>query len=354
MKKLVLLLISALVIFYIAGCEPTPETNKQEQVTAKSEKSVLVAEQEKILVYMAGSEAMLNKLEATFEKIYGDVLDISIMSCGHLRRKVWAESQAGDIQADVFWGSNPLLYNKLDAIGKLAPLHLANLSEVKSEFVWPDKNYQLINERFIVIIYNENNLNVAVPESYADLLDSQYKDILVEADATLSSTAFAIASSLYQLMGNSNAFFKGLKANNVLLTKSNGLVSSAVMEGQAVIGISPLDAVVRLKKKAKKSGFKLPVKVVMPSEGVISMQRPIAISASNYRSEAKSKIAQAFVNFMLSKPAQKITDAFGMGSVRKDITTQYIPQDAKIYKVDWDAGVENEDAVQHAFQEIFH
>lgn len=352
MKKILLSLLVFSAILSVFGCEPASEKDKQ--VEQKVIEKEALSKGEKILVYMAGSEAMLNKLEATFEKTHGDVLDVSIMSCGHLRRKVWAESQAGDIQADVFWGSNPLLYNKLDALGKLAPLHLSNLSDVKQEFIWPDKNYQLINERFIVLIYNKNNLKVEAPRSYQDLLDSRYNGLLVEADATLSSTAFAIASSIYQLMGNNDEYFKGLKKNNILLTKSNGLVSSAVMEGQAVIGISPLDAVVRLKKKAKKAGFKLPVQVVMPREGVISMQRPIAVSASASRSDAKSKIAQDFVDFMLSKPAQMITDAYGMGSVRKDIATEYIPKGTKMYKVDWTAGVENEDAVQNAFQDIFH
>lgn len=86
--------------------------------------------------------------------------------------------------------------------------------------------------------------------------------MVVKADASQSSTAFAIASALYQLNGNNTNYFSALKDNGVMLCKSNGLVPSKIMEGQYSLGIGPHDSVVRLKNKGKKEDFEVPLEIV--------------------------------------------------------------------------------------------
>jgi len=309
---------------------------------------------EKILVYLSGPEAMITKLEEAFEEENGDVLDMTIMSCGQLRSKVWAEYDAGSIQADVFWGSDPLVYNKLNEVGALMPLTLSDASSIDEKYMWEGKNYALVNERYITIMYNSDLLTGDVPTSFADLTDDAYKDIATMADASQSSTAFAIAASLYELTGNNDNFFQALKDNNIMLQKSNGLVPSSIMEGQFTVGIAPHDGAVRLINKGKKEGYDVPIEVVWPSEGVIALQRPVAIPVNEDRSEVKQAIAQKFVNFLLSKKAQTITTNFGFVSVRTDIENTYLPDGVDVYSVDWNAVTANEETVKNEYQAIFH
>lgn len=309
---------------------------------------------EKITVYLSGPEEMLNKLEEAFEEENGDVCDFVIMSCGELRSKVWTESEAGSIQADVIWGSDPLVYNLLDAKGALEPLEIADIASISEAFIVGDKNYALVNERYITIVYNPNMIEGVAPASFADLTNAQYDGLITMADATQSSTAFAIACALYELEGNSSDFFQALDDNGVILNKSNGLVPSTIMEGQFAVGIAPTDGVIRLQNKGKKEGYDVPLKIVWPSEGVISIQRPVAIPLSDTRSSEEEAIAKKFVNFLLSKKAQTLTKNFGFVSVRTDIENTYLPEGIEVYSVDWDQATTNEDTIKSEYEAIFY
>lgn len=306
----------------------------------------------KVLVYLSGPEAMIEKLEQAFEQDRGDVCDFVIMSCGQLRSKVWTEHEAGEIQADVIWGSDPLIYNKLDDEDAFAAVEL-DAEQIAPEYLVEERDYALVNERYVTIICHSDLVN-EMPESYADLADSAYLEQVVMADANQSSTAFAIASSLYQLEGNGPGYFQSLKANGIRLVKANGMVPSSIMEGQFALGIGPHDSVFRLKQKGKKEGFEVPLSVVWPSEGVIAIQRPIAVVKDEGRAEEEQRIAEDLVRFLLSKPAQEITVKSGFVSVRDDIENIFLPDGAEVYRVDWEQANEREELVKQSFQEVFH
>ena len=371
MKKTLLIAMSLILALVLVACTETADTleeqtadisesqntetstaNETAQESEDSESSE--SSGEKITVYLSGPETMLNKLEEAFEEENGDVCDFVIMSCGELRSKVWTESEAGSIQADVIWGSDPLLYNLLDGEDLLEPLEISDIDSISEDYIVSDKNYALVNERYITIVYNTDMLEGDVPTSFADLTNAQYQDLVVMADATQSSTAFAIACALYELEGNSSDYFQALKGNGVLLTKSNGLVPSTIMEGQFTVGIAPHDGVIRLQNKGNSEGYDVPLQIVWPSEGVIAIQRPVAIPVSDTRSDEQEAISKKFVNFLLSKKAQTITTNFGFVSVRTDIENTYLPEGVEVYSVDWDQATANEDTIKSEYEAIFY
>lgn len=372
MKKGLLIMMSLILALALVACAGSAETsptsaevsdnpsaevnntdeNEPAQTSADSEPSE--GSDEKITVYLSGPEEMLNKLEEAFEEENGDVCDFVIMSCGELRSKVWTESEAGSIQADVVWGSDPLVYNLLDGKGVLEPLEISDIASINEKFIVSDKNYALVNERYIGMVYNTNMIEGDAPTSFADLAEEQYNGLVTMADATQSSTAFAIACALYELEGNNSDYFQVLKDSGVMLNKSNGLVPSTIMEGQFTVGIAPNDGVIRLKNKGKKEGYDVPLEIVWPSEGVIALQRPVAIPVSDTRSEGQEAIAKKFVNFLLSKKAQTITTNFGFVSVRTDIENTYLPEGIEVYSVDWDQATANEDTIKSEYEAIFY
>ncbi|HPF88852.1 MAG TPA: extracellular solute-binding protein [Candidatus Limiplasma sp.] len=310
------------------------------------------ADADKLLVYLSGPEAMLTALEAGFEESRGDVADFLIMSCGEVRSKVWTEKEAGKIQADVVWGSDPLIYNLLDEEGLLCDLSgIENAAAIAEEYT-TDHNYLLVNERYIAIIYNSDALTGDdVPTSFRDLLDTKYENRMVMADATQSSTALGIVSCLNQLLGIE--YLEGLQANGMMLTKSNGQVPSLILEGQYDVGIAPHDAVIRLQNKAKKQSYEISLAIAWPSEGAVAIRRPIAIIQDDERSEAEQTLAEELVNYLLSKQAQTITTKYGFVSVRTDIENTVLPEGVEKVVINWDVASQEQETFKDVYEQIF-
>lgn len=343
MKKL---LMGALVSLLLC----TTACSNQQSTAKEEEKEATPA---RISVYLSGPEAMISKLEEEFEQEHGDVLDLTILSCGQLRTKVYTESEASEIQADVFWGSDPIVYNKLQAKGALEKITLTHPEAIKEEYVVADKDYVLVSERYITVMYN-TDLVTTTPTSYQDLLNAEYQDKITMADASQSATAFAIASSLYQLDNQQMDLFSGLKENGIKLNKSNGLVPTSIIDGQFALGIAPHDAYVRLSNKAKKEGYEIPVAISFPQDETIAISRPIAISKQSDRTEEELLLANEFVNFVLSAKAQKIMNNFGFVSVLKNMENKYLPENVTVYRPDFTQAANDEEVLLDAYTKIFH
>ncbi len=308
----------------------------------------------KITVYISGPAAMVSKLEKLFESEHGDVLELVQMGCGPLRQRVWTEWETGSIQADVFWGSDPIVYQLLDAQGALEPFSPVNSRFVSEEYK-TDGNFHYVNERYGVIIYNKDLLAPEeVPTAFNDLGKEHFNNMVIHADPAQSSTALAITAGLWQMNGMQWTLHENLLDNSLILTRKNSDVPSKIQEGEFSAGIAPQDAVFRLIRKAKKEGYPTSLSISWPQEGAIALQRPIAISRNISRPDKNTSIAKNFVNFMLSKEAQKITADFGFVSVRSDVTTKFeIPAQAKIFNVDWDMITQKDRQIRKEFDELF-
>jgi iron(III) transport system substrate-binding protein len=307
----------------------------------------------RITVYVSGPSDMLNKLESAFEQTHGDVLEFVHMGCGPLRQRVWAEMESGQILADVFWGSDPLIYNSLDDRGALDEYVPQDIDTLQDRFR-TDRNYTLVNERYGVIIYNSNNVTGEdVPTAFADLLSPRFSRLIAHADPGQSSTALALVSLLWDMSGQNWDYEKKLLENGMFLSKKNNDVPTKIQEGEYDAGIAPHDAVFRINKKAKKGGYPSPLAISWPEEGSLAIQRPIAISRNEARPEENQQIAEKFVDFMISPTAQKLTAGFGFVSVRKDVPLpQGLPANLKLRLADWELLSEEQDRLRSEFQRL--
>ncbi|MCT4562724.1 MAG: extracellular solute-binding protein [Maledivibacter sp.] len=360
---IVLILLAGLMLSACGSNQPAEEAGKSDQTNEvktneesnEAQSSIeekYFGEEGKIVVYISGPEKMVKKLEEEFEAERGDVSDFLHMGCGPLRQKVWTEKEAGEIQADVVWGSDPLMYIALAEEGYLHKYVPKEYDGIKAEYQIGDGYYTLASERYGVIIYNKNNVNEA-PKSFEDLKNKAWNSSVIMADATQSSTALALNSALYQMSGSNFDYLKALFDNKLFLTKKNGEVSSKIAEGEFDGGIAPHDGVLRLKKKAKKEGYEMPIDITWPKEGALAIQRPIAIVENKARPEVNDKLAKEFVDFILSKKAQSITTQFGFVSVRQDIELPNgIPKELKILAVDWQFASDHEEEIRDGFKNV--
>ena len=309
-------------------------------------------EEGRITVYLSGPAEMLNMLEATFEEEHGDVLDFVHMGCGPLRQRVWTETESGSIVADVFWGSDPLLYIAVDERGLLDPYTPAGAEALREECK-TDRDYTLVSERYGVVIYNEETVS-AVPAGFNDLLDPALEGRIAHADPAQSSTALALVAGLWSVFGNDWEFHQGLGANGLFLTKKNSDVPMKIQEGEFDAGIAPHDAVLRLRKKAKKQGYPTPLRICWPEEGALTIQRPVAISRNEARPEVNQAIAEQFVDFLISKKAQMIMAKFGFISVRRDVPIpEGVPKPLNTVAVDWEYLSLQQNEIRDQFKAIF-
>ena len=159
---------------------------------------VTASNPEKITVYM-GPIPLAQELEATFEAERGDVLTVV---SGAWCRKVRAEMEAGDIQADVLYGADPSIYMILQDAGQLLPYSSPEAAAVKPDYRTGEENFTLANGRYAVIVYNRRFVSPEeAPQTWDDLLDPKWKGKIVIGDPLLCSASFAIACSLVQLHG---------------------------------------------------------------------------------------------------------------------------------------------------------
>ena len=321
--------------------------------TAKSS-ATYSGKEGKITAYVSGPAAMLEQLEAAFEEERGDVLDVVSLGCGPLRQRVWAEAESGGIRADVFWGSDPLVYIALDKRGALERYRPADYEAVKPLYR-TDRSYVLVNERYGVVIYNDGALKGdRVPRSFADLAAEAHAGALVLSDPTQSSTGLALVATLWDAKGRSWDLFRAMAAGGVFLSKKNSDVPAKIMEGEFDLGVAPHDEAARIIAKAKKDGYPPNLAICWPEEGALAIQRPIAISANPARPELNARLAREFVDFMLSKKAQSITVAFGFYSVRNDVPPpKGVPAEPRAHRVDWEYLAEHEADIRAGFAASF-
>ncbi len=140
----------------------------------------------------------------------------------------------------------------------------------------------------------------------------------------------------------------------MFLAKKNSDVPSKIQEGEFILGIAPHDAVWRLQKQAKAKGYETPLALNWPKEGAIAIQRPIAISKNDARFEINEELAQAFVDFIISPKAQKITTNFGFISVLENAEMpKGLPSDIKVLDISWEDLGEEQNQINEDFEKLF-
>ncbi len=97
-----------------------------------------------------------------------------------------------------------------------------------------------------------------------------------------------------------------------MLSNSAGAVSKFVNDGEAFIGLSNEETLLRYKVGGG------PVELLYPADGTSAIADVMALMANPMNAEG----GKAFINFMLSKEAQEILDSVGRRSVRTDVVTK--------------------------------
>ena len=309
-----------------------------------------IGKAQKLSLYFSGPQKMIQEIEAAFEQRHGDVLQV------YGFKRILAEMAAGKIKADLVWGGEQIMYMQMREHNWLWQYSSPQIASIKPMYRLGEGYFTPVNVMYVVLVYNKRLVQPeGVPATWDDLLDPHWKDRIAFTDATQAPPALVATCGLLQIHGYDWSFFKQLKESGLLLTTSFSEVGDRVAAGEALVGIMPHAGALSQIKAAKKKGVESPLALVWPTQGAIPLIRPIAIIKKQDRSEELTRLAEEFVDFVLSPQAQKIANKYGMITVRADVSLPPgVPAKFNAVQLDWEWIYQHQGKVRNEFERIFH
>ncbi len=261
---------------------------------------------EKLMVYTSMKESLVEPLKAAFLKKYPDIaFDHYTAGAGKLMAKIAAERQAGKIAADIIWTSEIPDFYKMKSEGILEKYVSPESKVIKSPVKDPDGYFTPARLGTLGIAYNTKKISSA-PKSWKDLLDKRFEGGFAIANPALSGTAMVSVAMIVNNIGWD--YIEKLKANDSIMGQGSGQVVDDTASGdyKACISVDYI-AIDKIKKGAT-------LALVYPKEMLV-IPSPIAI----FKGTPNLSAAKKFVDFLLSKEAQKIIADTGTLPIRSDV-----------------------------------
>ncbi len=265
--------------------------------------------QEKVTIYSAAPQDLIDNVVPAFEKATKIKVELIKGGSGDLINRMKAE--AGRKSADVLFSvSSEVVDANTKLFSKFMPDNAKYLGE---NFKVNDASipFTAVATSFGV---NTKLLTPAqYPKTWMDLGNPLYKGKISAGRPDKSGSAFIQLAMILQIYGEEKGWDIYEKIlDNTVLSNSSGAVSKFVNDGEAFIGLSNEDTLLKYKTGGG------PVELLYPADGTSAVPDVMALSATPANAEA----GKTFINYMLSKEAQEILDSVGRRPVRSDVVTK--------------------------------
>lgn len=247
-------------------------------------------------------------------------------------------------QADLFWGGESALYDRLAAQNLLAPLELpkavtdgipATLGQPKAVSLKDPKGFWVgtVLESCGIAYHPRllQRLGVPPPKDWDDLLDPKLKGNVAQAPPTRSSASHAAYEVILQRDGDARGWewLKRLAANTGIFAARSRDVPSVVARGEFAVGFAVPSY---MAFEDRLAGFD--IRYVAPRTAWIT-SGPAAILAG----AKHPKAARAFVEFLLSERGQRIAMDRGLFPIVPKYRIQGPPGSTAEMAVEFNGGV---------------
>ena len=265
--------------------------------------------QGKVTIYSAAPQDLLDHVVPAFEKSSKLKVELIKGGSGDLINRLKAEK--GRQGADVLFSvSTEVIEANAALFSKYTPenvKYLADIFKVNDAAV----PFTAVANSFGI---NTKQLTPAqYPKTWLDLANPMYKGKISAARPDKSGSAFIQLGVILQIYGEEKGWDLYAKIlDNTVLSNSSGAVSKFVNDGEAAIGLSNEDTLLKFKAGGG------PVEIVYPADGTSALADSMALSATLGNPEG----GNAFINFMLSREAQEILDGVGRRTVRSDVISK--------------------------------
>ena len=280
-------------------------------------------------------DAVVNPFKAAHP---GVTVEVFRAPTGQLDSRIAAEQRQGGIQADVLWETDPLSMQQFAGQHLLRQWTPAEQSAVPAGYrgngFWGTR---ILN----MVIIHRAELTPA-PVDWSDLLNPAYKGAVAIPDPGFAGSAYGALAYLGMSPDYGIDFYRRLKANGAVQVSAIGDVITGVAEGRFKVGMA-LDVTTR-QQIAKGS----PIKIAWPKSGAIAIYSPIAEIASSPNRVA----AEAFIDFVLSKPGQEAIAATGWQPIRAGVAGGPTPGGKQV-EPDWSAAFKRQADLLREYRTVF-
>lgn len=266
MKKVLLTLLSLLMILCLGACSSGSEGGEEE----------VIDEGDVVVVYTSSAQELLDVLEPAFEKATG--LDVEFISLASAEGYARVVAEKNDPQADVFQcGGMAEIMQDTSLFEPYVSPYINELPEQYRE----GYGYCAVNSGSTHVIFYNTELCPIEITSYADLLDPRLKGHIAIADPLKSNSAYYHIETMLVDMGMDPAnnsiddqgwdyVTKFLEQLDGKFVNSSSVTYKGVESGEYWVGCSWDTGVMSYLADLKEAGKGDNVKVVLPSEGVIT------------------------------------------------------------------------------------
>ncbi len=297
------------------------------------------AEAETVTLYTCLSDESIQPVIAAFEDgAPGTRVELFRAPTGELNARVAADVRSGGLQADVFWGCDPLTVQSLvdqDLVGGWTP---PDADAIPAEFRTDD--YVGAHVLYMVAVHRTD---VPAPSAWSDLADPRYAGAVAVPDPTVAASALGALGWFAGAPGYGVDFYRDLQANGAVQVGTPDEVTTGVAQGIYDVGMT----IATSAYAAKDDGS--PVDVVWPEPGAVAIYGPIALATGSADPEA----AKDFISFVVAPEGQTVLGESGSYTAMPDMPGPTIPDDAPVVSPDWGAIGQDKDAVLAEYQQVF-
>jgi iron(III) transport system substrate-binding protein len=198
--------------------------------------------------------------------------------------KVYAESIAGRIQADILIASDRFWYEDMARQGKFLKYAPQGSEKVDSAFRRTDGAYSTVSYPVMIISYNNEKIKKEdVPQTFKELAEPQWAKKVSSGSPLASGTTFTTVAFLVEKYGWD--YFKDLRKNDFIAEGGNSGVVRRIQNNERPIGIVLLENILRLTKKDPRIQF------LIPKDGAVMQANVLAIVNKERKTETVKKVA---------------------------------------------------------------
>jgi iron(III) transport system substrate-binding protein len=270
--------------------------------------SVSAMAQSKVTIYSAAPQDLLDRVVPAFEKASNTKVELIKGGSGDLINRLRAER--GRQTADVLFSvSTEVILANAALFTPYAPDNAKSMAE---SFRIQESAVPFTAVATSVGVNTKLLTPAQYPKTWADLANPMYKGKISVARVDKSGSAYIQLATVLQLYGEEKGWdLYGKILNNAVLSNSSGAVPKFVNDGEAALGLSNEDTLLKFKVGGG------PVELLYPADGTSASADVMALSAT----PANADGGKAFINFMLSKQAQELVAGVGRRPVRADVAS---------------------------------
>lgn len=284
-------------------------------------------------IYTSVTQATVDAVVEEFQALNPEVeVEVFRAPTGELTARVAAELREGEVQADIFWLTDPLSIQQYDADGLLRSWEPAGIEALPEVYV-EDAFFGTRILNMIIVAASD------IDDPPSDWSDLDSVGSVAIPDPGFAGSAFAALAHFALDDQYGIDFYRDLHTAGAVQVNAPGDVVTGVAEGVYQAGMT-LDFTAN---EALSDGS--PIQVIWPASGAIPIYSPIAVLESSALSAAED-----FVEFVISPEGQTAIAQTGWQPVREDVPWEV--GGAQV-TVDWALAFDNQEALLDQYRSIF-